>query len=114
MTAFQKNGLALVFDFDKPGPNTTSITVSATNSTPTPMTNFSLLAAVPRYIELTVRSPSGKVVPPNTSSKVTQEIRLENTMQGQKPLMLKIKVEYNIGGTDVSDAATIQNFPAGL
>jgi len=48
MTAFQKNGLTVVFDFDKPAPNLTVIMVSATNSTPTPMTNFSLLAAVPR------------------------------------------------------------------
>jgi len=51
MTAFQKNGLTLVFDFDKPAPNLTVIVVSATNSTPTPMTNFSLLAAVPRVTE---------------------------------------------------------------
>jgi len=114
MTAFQKNGLTLVFDFEKPAPNISVIMVSATNSTPTPMTNFSLLAAVPRYLQLTVRSPSGNVVPPNASSKVTQEIRIENTLHGQKPVMLKIKVEYNIGGTDVVDDATIQNFPAGI
>jgi hypothetical protein len=32
----------------------------------------------------------------------------------QKPLMLKIRVEYNIGGTKVVDTATVSAFPPGL
>eukprot|EP00005_Dracoamoeba_jomungandri_P004247 CAMPEP_0174259080 /NCGR_PEP_ID=MMETSP0439-20130205/7962_1 /TAXON_ID=0 /ORGANISM="Stereomyxa ramosa, Strain Chinc5" /LENGTH=834 /DNA_ID=CAMNT_0015342833 /DNA_START=45 /DNA_END=2549 /DNA_ORIENTATION=+ len=114
MTAFQKNGLTVVFNFSKPTVDTTVITVVATNSLPANMTDFSFLAAVPKYLSLQMNSPSGTVVPSNSSGKLTQQLKIENSLQGQKSLLLKIKVEYTIGGNKVTEQATISNFPPGL
>eukprot|EP01087_Luapelamoeba_hula_P000833 TRINITY_DN10611_c0_g1_i3.p1 TRINITY_DN10611_c0_g1~~TRINITY_DN10611_c0_g1_i3.p1 ORF type:complete len:644 (+),score=59.69 TRINITY_DN10611_c0_g1_i3:111-2042(+) len=114
VTVFQKNGLTITFRFDKPAPSSTVIHVTATNATPTAMSRFSFLTAVPRYLALTVGSPSGTVVAPNNTGKITQDVRVENSLQGQKPLVLKIRVQYNIGGSDVTDESTVTNFPPGL
>jgi len=117
LTAFSKNGLNVVFAFKKPGgqaSDTTIITSTTTNSTPTPIVDFQLQAAFPKYITLTLGAPSGSSVPPNNTGSVIQQLTLRNTLQGQKPLMLKIRLEYSIGGTKVVDTATVSNFPPGL
>lgn len=117
LTALAKNGLSIVFGFSKPGghaSDTVVLTSTTTNSTPTPITGFELQAAVPKYITLTLGSPSGTEVPPHGHGAVTQQITLHNSLHGQKPLMLKIRVEYSIGGTKVVDTATVSAFPPGL
>ena len=50
ITAFEKAGLKIQFNFERSpsNPSVTAITLSATNVTPTPMTNFLFQAAVPK------------------------------------------------------------------
>lgn len=106
-----KNGLTIVFNFSKPGgqtSDTTIVTSTTTNSTPTPIVDFQLQAAVPKvrrsplvgldsfssrgrsadplpeqYITLTLGSPSSTAVPPHSAGVVTQQITLQNTLHGQ-------------------------------
>lgn len=53
LTAFEKNGLKLIFDFERPfnEPTTLVVSLSATNSTAVTMTDFLFQAAVPKVIE---------------------------------------------------------------
>lgn len=51
MTAFAKNGLLVKFDFEKVPDNPSNIvaiSMTATNSQPSPMTEFVFQAAVPK------------------------------------------------------------------
>ena len=50
MTAFEKNGLKVDFDFERSpsNPAVTAIALSATNSSSFPMTDFIFQAAVPK------------------------------------------------------------------
>ena len=52
MTAFEKNGLKVVFTFQRTpnpmDPSLIAITLNATNSTPSPMTEFVFQCAVPK------------------------------------------------------------------
>ena len=45
---------------------------------------------------------SATTIPPNSIGSVTQEIRVVNSMQGEKSIMLKLKIGYNHGGNIVS------------
>jgi hypothetical protein len=66
-------------------------------------TALSLLqAAVPKYLKLEMLPPSSTTIPAMSSGAVTQEIRLANSMQGQKNIMLKLKITYKHGGQAVS------------
>jgi hypothetical protein len=46
--------------------------------------------------------PSSTSVPAQSEGAVTQEIKITNTMQGQKNIMLKVKIAYTQGGVSVS------------
>lgn len=45
--------------------------------------------------------PTTSTIPPNSNGQVTQEIKLTNTVQGEKSIMLKLKISYKIGGNTV-------------
>jgi len=112
-TGFSKNGLVGLFDVTKQAshPNITAVLVSFVNNTPNTLTNFEFKAAVPKYIKLQVSNPSGNVL--ESSGKVTQQIKLLNTNYGEKPLLLKIKIDYLLNGQPYSDIADI-TFPEGV
>lgn len=57
---------------------------------------------MPKYLKLEMMPPSSTTIPPNSRGSVTQEVRLANSMQGQKNIMLKLKIAYKHGATMVS------------
>ena len=58
-------------------------------------------AAVPKYLKLEMLPASSSSIPPNSSGAVTQEIRVVNSQQGEKNIMLKLKIGYFQGGVQV-------------
>lgn len=114
--AFEKDGLAVFMELCKPdqsNPSCTSISFKFRNSNLSDMQNISFQAAVPKYLKLEMHPPTSTVIPANSNGAVSQEIRVTNSMQGQKNIVLKLKIGYNINGTVVDEMATVSNFPAG-
>ena len=64
MTAYDKNGVKVVFTFDDSG-SSVEITATYSNSNISPLNSFLFQAAVPKYITLKMHRQSGNVVPPN-------------------------------------------------
>lgn len=55
---------------------------------------------------------SGTELAPLAQNGLTQEMRITNTMEGQKPLSLKIKVNYVTGnGQQVSETKVLNSLP---
>jgi AP-1 complex subunit gamma-1 len=104
--AYSSNGVKIVFRFVKKPevPHLTLINALVTNSTASPLTNFALLVAVPKFIKLAMDAPSGTHLPSN-GGRVTQVIKLNNSLHGQKPLLLKLKVSFTTQGRNVADMA---------
>jgi len=111
-TAFEKNGLKVVFEPVKNAqfPNITVVNATFTNSGPAPLVNFDFKAAVPKYLKMQVNPPSGNLISPNNEGRVTQSLKLMNSEHGQKPLLLKIKIDYLVNGVPASEVADV-NFP---
>ena len=110
VVAFDKNGLVVNMELSKPNPASpasTRILCKFTNNTGTPFDNFVFQAAVPKYLKLEMLPPSSTTVPAQSNGAVTQEIRLINSMQGEKNIMLKLKIVY-AGATEM---AQVSNFP---
>jgi len=114
--AWDKNGMVIEFTCtkDPSNPSITSIEASFSNGTGGAMEGLNFQVAVPKYMQLQMKPPSSTTVPPNNSGRVTQNFRLANSMHGQKPLILKVKLEYSSMGMPVSEMGTVDNFPAGL
>jgi hypothetical protein len=100
MQVYDKGGLAISFMLEKiPGaPTKTKITSSFVNSSPTPMTDLLFQCAVPKYITLQMSPASGNMVPPNRSGSPSQVVNIDNTLQGQKGVMMRMKIQFKQNG----------------
>jgi len=116
IVAYDKNGVIAKFEFVKTPGNLslTQINVTITSSKMYPLSNFALLAAVPKFMKLQMNPPSSNTVPPNGQGTVTQIIRIANSQYGQKPAAMKLKVDYVENGQPVSETLDVANLPSGL
>eukprot|EP00898_Chlorokybus_atmophyticus_P001919 jgi/Chlat1/2728/Chrsp182S02896 len=116
ITAFQRGGLMVQFDFTKAAgaPQTSIIKATYSNSSPQPFSEFVLQAAVPKFMQLRMEPASALVVPPNNSGNVTQTLHITNSAHGQKPLAMRLRIQYNVNGTPLTEQGEVTNFPAGL
>ncbi|KAI9997676.1 hypothetical protein PInf_001607 [Phytophthora infestans] len=115
--AYDKNGLTVDLEITKPNPDDKSVTyITATtrNSTAQAIEKFVFLAAFPKYIKLKMEPPTGDSVPANNSGVVTQVVKIQNSMQGEKPVLMRIKLEFLVNGSKVEDMATVNNFPSNI
>ena len=114
--AWNKNGLVIEFvcSKDPSNPSITTVEASFTNQTAAQMDGLNFQVAVPKYMQLQMKPPSSTSVPAGGAGKATQTFRLANSMHGQKPIVLKVKIEYSAMGSPVSEMGTVDNFPAGL
>lgn len=113
LTAFSKNGLLVKFDFEKVQGNPNNIvviTVTATNSQLSPMSDFVFQAAVPKTFQLQLQPPSGNLIPANNSGNVVQMINVANPQK--QMLRMRLKISYSINGQPVNEQGQIDNFPS--
>ena len=69
--------------------------------------------AAQKYMTLKMKPASGTSLAPYASS-LNQEMVIQNTMEGQKPLSLKLKINYVIDngtGVTISEIKIINNLP---
>ena len=88
--AYEKNGLKLVMTLSKPNifePSKTEILCTFTNSTTFDFSQFMFQAAVPKFVELKMESPSGNSIPKNGGT-LTQILNTKNMLLGTKTLMV--------------------------
>ncbi|XP_046841939.1 LOW QUALITY PROTEIN: AP-1 complex subunit gamma-1-like, partial [Xenia sp. Carnegie-2017] len=112
LIAYDKNGIKIDFSFQKVENNPANIvdiSLNVTNAMAVPVTDFVFQAAVPKTLQLQLQSPSGNTIPPNNSGQITQLVKVANPQKA--PLRMRIKVNYVINGSPVSDQAEINNFP---
>jgi hypothetical protein len=75
---------------------------------------FLELVGIPQYLKSTIDPATGSTVPAMNGGVVTQVIHLQNSAQGQKPIMLKVKVVYNSGATPVTEQVAVNGIPPTL
>ncbi|GAB9468780.1 Ap-1 complex subunit gamma-1 [Globisporangium polare] len=115
--AYEKNGLSVDLEISKPNkddPSVTFIAATVRNATAIPLTNFLFLAAFPKYIKLKMEPASADVVPPNNAGVVAQLVKIQNAMHGEKPVLMRIKLDFMVNGSKVEDMAAVSSFPANI
>ena len=113
-TVFDKDGLSVTFLYSRSPatPATLHVTALFSNRTAADFTSFDFQVAVARNaVTLTMQPASSAVVPANSEQRVRQELVLNNSMHGQKRLVIKVKITYSTDGRQVVETATISQFP---
>ncbi|XP_024542965.1 AP-1 complex subunit gamma-2 isoform X2 [Selaginella moellendorffii] len=114
--AYQSEALSVTFEFKKvpENPQLTLILASYANASGKTYTDFVFQAAVPKYLHLRLEPASNSELEPKGGERITQTIRVENSMLGQKPLAMRIRISYKVDGQDVLEQGQVHNFPAGF
>lgn len=114
LVVYDKNGIRVNFDIRKNAaqPHLTLVNASAVNTGLNDITEFSLLAAVPQYLKLLLEAPSGTHLAP-MGAPINLVIKLNNSLHGQKPILMKLKLSYVANGHRAEDLADV-SFPANL
>lgn len=111
IVGWEKNGLSVKFDFSKnpANPSVLQIMLTATNSTSSPMGNYSFQIAVPKTHQLQMQQQSAMVIPPSNSGVVTTPVLVNNPQQ--MPIRMRVKVTYDTQSGHVEEMGEIANFP---
>eukprot|EP01125_Pyxidicula_operculata_P002214 TRINITY_DN12124_c0_g1_i1.p1 TRINITY_DN12124_c0_g1~~TRINITY_DN12124_c0_g1_i1.p1 ORF type:complete len:910 (-),score=257.07 TRINITY_DN12124_c0_g1_i1:67-2796(-) len=116
ITAFENQDLSITLYFKKPNPAAlqfTLITALVKNNTiMNEINDFTFLAAPPKHAKYQLDPLLTKSIP--VGGSLTQTIKAANSEQGQKPLMMKIKISYTINGQLKEAESVCKNFPADL
>merc|ERR1719162_1326393 len=113
MDVYDKSGLKIQFIVRRDAAtNTTSVLARFGNMSSMPMTNFVFEAAVPKYLQLKMEPASSQVLAAQ-STNVSQNMAVVNTTNGEKPLLMKLRIGYEHNGAPIAEMAQVANFPAG-
>lgn len=113
MTPFGKDSITVVFALTKGAPGTTTIHATYTNKGGAPVTGFTLQAAVPKFMQLKLDPASSGTLTPGGGT-ATQTLHVTNSMHGQKPLVMRLRISYSVGGAPaVVEQCEVSNFPPG-
>jgi len=91
-------------------PEITTIEATTRNVSSSVITAFKLQVAVPKHVQLQLSPASSTTMA--TGEQVAQTIRLTNSLQGEKALMIKLKCDFQLGSEPRSKQTTVSSFPA--
>lgn len=112
--AFEKDGLTIIMDLvDDPLDTKTSVICKFFNYTHNNFERFVFQAAVPKYVNMEMKPATAGSVSANSRGDVSQIVKLKNTSPS-KPLMMRLKIQYNVGGRQIVEQAQVSSFPAGF
>lgn len=116
ITAFQCSDISISFAFCKPSPTNpalTDITATVSNTGHRDIIDFGLQAAVPKFMALRLEPASSTALPAG-GDPIVQRIHISNSMQGQKSLVMRLRIAWKAGGAQVTEQVEVSNFPPGL
>ncbi|KAG8199557.1 hypothetical protein JTE90_009398 [Oedothorax gibbosus] len=111
ITVFDKGGLKIIFNFDKPldDPEMIVINLYASNYSSEPMSDFLFQAAVPKVFQLQLLPPTNNILPANNLGDIQQTLKISNRSKGQ--LRMKLRISYVHHGNSVLEQAEVNNIP---
>jgi len=111
--AFENSSIAIGFEFSREmgSANTHIITAHFKNKTLTGMSAVSMQVAAQKYMSLKMKPASGTSIGAS-SQDLTQQMVIVNSAEGQKPLSLKLKINYTPDGSSPqSEIKVVNNMP---
>eukprot|EP00331_Platyophrya_macrostoma_P012660 CAMPEP_0176430758 /NCGR_PEP_ID=MMETSP0127-20121128/14430_1 /TAXON_ID=938130 /ORGANISM="Platyophrya macrostoma, Strain WH" /LENGTH=455 /DNA_ID=CAMNT_0017812681 /DNA_START=147 /DNA_END=1515 /DNA_ORIENTATION=+ len=111
LNVIDDGSITVIFNCAKESEDTTNINTTFDNNSSTPITELVFQVAVQKHLKLTLNPLSGTKINPNTKAGVTQSMKIQNSKQGEKPVVLKLKLTYKLGMNTVTRDATVNQFP---
>ena len=65
--------------------------------------------ATQKYMRMQLQGITSTEIGPGSRQQVTQDMNIVNTLEGEKPLSIKIRVAYTINGQNIVETKVINN-----
>ena len=114
-TAHNSQHLTIVFECTKDSVDSKKTTILAKVTSVSPVSNVALQSAVPKSMTVVLEHASGSALKGSGESEVlTQIMRVENSMHGEKALAMKLRVSYvdDASGAEKVEMVTVAGFPS--
>ena len=94
-------------------PTSYNIRAYYSNKTGQHLSGLNMQVAVQKYMKLSINPLTSTDLPAFSSGSVMQDMRIQNTLDGQKPMAVKIRVIYTIAATgqQISETKVINALP---
>ncbi|XP_022603793.1 AP-1 complex subunit gamma-1-like [Seriola dumerili] len=109
VTVYDKGGVTLTLSCEKQSDTGLTVTLTASNSTDSDISGFTLQAAVPKSVQLHMKAPSGDFLPARGAAKVIQMVVLNNP--NKVNLKMRIRISHSSQGSAFQDTVQIDSFP---
>ncbi|KAM6948393.1 AP-1 complex subunit gamma-like 2 [Aplochiton taeniatus] len=106
---YEKNGVSLNLQCESQMDTGLTVTLTATNSSDSDMSSFTLQAAVPKSVQLQMKAPSGDALPARGVAQITQTVLLNNP--NKVSLKMRVRVSYTTQGSAFQDTVQVDSFP---
>jgi AP-1 complex subunit gamma-1 len=113
-TAHSSHPLTIVFECSKDSADVKETIILAKVSSTSPVSSVTLQSAVPKSMTVALEHASGSALKGSGESEVlTQIMRVENSMHGEKSLAMKLRVSYvdDTSGAEKVEMVTVAGFP---
>ncbi|KAK9539384.1 hypothetical protein VZT92_004494 [Zoarces viviparus] len=106
---YEKGGVTLTLSCEKQSDTGLTVTLTASNSTDSDISSFTLQAAVPKSVQLHMKAPSGDYLPARGTAKVIQMVVLNNP--NKVNLKMRVRISYTRQASAFQDTVQIDSFP---
>jgi AP-1 complex subunit gamma-1 len=114
-TAYEDGNIKVDFNFERNPSDSTShkITAVYSNKSSSQLNDINMQISVKKYLNLQLFAVSNSSLA-NGSGKVTQEMNITNSQEGQNPIVLKARITYThvATGSKVVETKVLDNLPS--
>ena len=114
LVGYNKHDISITFHFDRPALSNSSVVnmnLQIVNTSSSPVSDFSLQAAVPKSMQLEILAASSTEIGANGGS-ISQVLKVNNP--NKAVVKMRLKVSFHRDGQQVQDQGEVSNFPAAL
>ena len=111
--AYSDSNLSITFHCSKEDPRhpeVTLLTMAVTTHSPVPLEQVKISPLAPKNLKVSLFAPSAQTL--TSTAPVTQDLRVINASHGQKPIALKLQIQYERQGTSFRAEQVVSSFPA--
>lgn len=112
LKAYNDSYIVILFNCvkeDPSHPEVTTIYMSTSTQCPYPITNVKILPLAPKNLRVSLFPASETTL--QASQPLTQVLKVTNLSHGDRPIALKLKIEYDLQGATQKGEQVVSNFP---
>uniref|UniRef100_A0A1A8HI25 AP-1 complex subunit gamma n=2 Tax=Nothobranchius korthausae TaxID=1143690 RepID=A0A1A8HI25_9TELE len=109
VTIYEKHGVTLTLSCEQESDSGLLATLTASNSSDSDISSFTLQAAVPKSVQLHMKAPSRDSLPARGAAELTQTVVLSNP--NKVNLKMRIRISYTSQGSAVQDTVQVDSLP---